>query len=383
MRLFRLFSLVVAGGAASPLGAQGSGPSPARWMPDTSRAVRIGVREGAPEYELFDATGSTRLGDGRIVVANAGAREIRYYDPGGRYLRTSGRRGGGPGEFRYLRKIYHHTADSLLAADWSAERVSLFDPAGGFVHTVSVQSVGMPAVPLDAWLEGPFWIASGAWRVPAAPVRRAVRRLPRPDGAPAFRFVLPGADGTLWIGERLPIGDDAPRWIVVDSAGRAIATLDLPPHFELHEAGTDYVLGRWRDADDVNFIHLYPLNKGPAPDRAAARLPGWLEAPRPWTEEAVSPEARTALSDLLRSLVVAQETYFADHNSYGGDVRRLKIELPPEVAVMIISAGRTGWLGAATHRDGSSVCGMAVGGDTPIGWPEGEVVCGAEARGGS
>jgi hypothetical protein len=381
MRL-RLFLFLVTATAAPRLVAQRPGTLPA-WTPDTSRAVRIGVHEGAPEYELFDATGSTRLGDGRIVVANAGAREIRYYDARGRYLRTSGRQGGGPGEFRYLRKIYRHTADSLLAADWSVERLSLFDPSGEFVRTVPAPSVGGPALPLDIRLEGPFWVATGAWRVPTDGVRRALRRLPRPDGTPAFRFVLPAADGTLWIAERLAIGDDVPRWIVIDSAGRPVATVDLPPRFELYEAGGDYLLGRWRDEDDVNFIHYYPLVKTASAGPDGARLPAWLRASHPWTEEPVTPEVRAALRGLLRNLVVAQETWFAEHGSYGGDVRLLKLELPPEVAVTIISAGRTGWLGAATHRDGSYVCGMAVGGETPTGWNEGDVVCGSEVRGGS
>jgi hypothetical protein len=170
---------------------------------------------------------------------------------------------------------------------------------------------------------------------------------------------------------------------VLDAAGRAVAVIDLPPRFELHEAGAGYVLGRWRDADDVNFIHLYPLVKSPPGPRPAPRLPAWLRAPRPWTEDAVTPEARAVLRTLLRNLVTAQESFFADHNTYSGDVRTLTLELPSEVSVSIISAGRTGWLGAATHRDGSYVCGMAVGGDTPMGWPEGDVVCGAEARGGT
>jgi hypothetical protein len=352
------------------------------WAVDTARALRIGVREGPAAYELFDVVGSTRLSDGRLVVANGGAGEIRYYDATGRHLRTSGGRGGGPGEFRRLRKIFRHTADSLLASDRSAERLSLFDPTGAFVRTVPVDSVGYPDLPLDAWLEGPFWIATGAVRVSAARVRRVLRRLSRPDGSPAFRLALPATDGTVWIGERLPVGDEPSRWLVLDSAGTLMADVALPPRFDLHEAGGDYVLGRWRDADDVNFVHRYPLVKSGMSGRGAGPPPGWLRAARPWSAEPVKPDAQAALHELLRNLVAAQEAWFADHNTYGADARALRLERPPDVAIAIISASRTGWIGAATHATTAVVCGMSVGGDTPIGWPEGGVVCGSGARGG-
>jgi hypothetical protein len=359
---------------AGSLGAQQRPAEVVRWTLDTTNAIRIGVREGAPEYELFDATGSARLSDGRIVVANAGARELRYYDPAGHHVKTSGGRGGGPGEFQYLRNIFQHTADTVLAADWMAERLSVFSPVGTFVHTVAVEDLDQADRPLGAWLLGPFWIAASTWRASRAAVSSTIRALPRPDGVPGFRFVLPGRDGTLWIAEQMAVGGDTPRWIVVGSAGEPLALVDLPARFDLHEAGSDYVLGRWRDADDVNFVHLYPIVK-PA-DAVRGRLPRWMRDARPWSPGAQTPEVRASIASLLRNLTTAQEVYFAEHGGYGDDVRQMAIEIPEGITVMIVEAGRTGWIGAATHRDAPIVCGMAVGGPTPIGWSEGSVSCG-------
>ena len=63
------------------------------------------------------------------------------------------------------------------------------------------------------------------------------------------------------------------RWTVLDEEGAPAALVQLPPHFDLYEVGADFVLGRWRDANDVNFVHLYHLeHTGSAP------APSWLSA---------------------------------------------------------------------------------------------------------
>jgi hypothetical protein len=67
-------------------------------------------------------------------VANAGSNEVRVYGVGGRHVRTIGREGAGPGEFRYPRKLWHLN-DTLLVLD--LDRASYFDTAGTFIRSVS------------------------------------------------------------------------------------------------------------------------------------------------------------------------------------------------------------------------------------------------------
>src|SRR5690606_16795253 len=77
-------------------------PEGGGWHLSPEPLVEIGVLDGAPEDQLFRVVGARRLGDGRIVVANSGTHELRFYDAQGRHLRSVGREGEGPGEFRGL-----------------------------------------------------------------------------------------------------------------------------------------------------------------------------------------------------------------------------------------------------------------------------------------
>lgn len=91
--------------------------------------------EGAAEYQLFEVQGAARLSDGRIVVANAGTHELRFYSGTGEHLRTVGGEGGGPGEFQNIRTLAGLEGDSLLVYDWGQRRVSMFDATGAFVRS--------------------------------------------------------------------------------------------------------------------------------------------------------------------------------------------------------------------------------------------------------
>jgi hypothetical protein len=78
--------------------------------------LEIGVIEG-PEELVFAAIESVvRLPDGTVAVSDAGATRISLFDADGAFLRSWGRQGDGPGEFRSLSRIYPLGRDSLMAA---------------------------------------------------------------------------------------------------------------------------------------------------------------------------------------------------------------------------------------------------------------------------
>ena len=65
--------------------------------------------------------------------------------------------------------------------------------------------------------------------------------------------------GRLWI-VRTPLPWDAARRCdVLDAAGRFLGSVTLPPRFTLFQVGTDFILGRARDADDVEQVQVYRL----------------------------------------------------------------------------------------------------------------------------
>ena len=120
--------------SSAPAWSEGEG-----WTLGAAPSVEIGVVEGAPEYQLGTVMGALRLASGEIAISNAASQEVRFYDPAGAYLRSVGRRGGGPGEFKGLGPIQVLQGDSLFAFDILQQRLSVFSPAGDFVRSVQME----------------------------------------------------------------------------------------------------------------------------------------------------------------------------------------------------------------------------------------------------
>lgn len=64
------------------------------------REVRFGVADGAEEYLFGNVTEMAVDSDGSMYVYDAQVPALRKYDANGRFLRTFGRGGQGPGEYR-------------------------------------------------------------------------------------------------------------------------------------------------------------------------------------------------------------------------------------------------------------------------------------------
>jgi hypothetical protein len=136
--------------SASPLWREGDG-----WRLDHEPEFAIGSASGDAPYELFDVRDAVRLDDGRIVVANAGTQELRFYDNHGVHLRTVGGKGGGPGEFNELRWM-RLWRDTVIAYDPFPPRLLYFDLAGDFVRSVLYKPMenNAFAYPIDVFADG-------------------------------------------------------------------------------------------------------------------------------------------------------------------------------------------------------------------------------------
>ena len=106
----------------------------------------IGALEAAPEYQFNRVRGVVRLSDGRIVVADAGSSELRWYDPTGAHLVTAGRQGEGPGEFVALGGVALLPGDSAVAYDDALRRFTVFDGAGDLVRVNALEAEGQPGM---------------------------------------------------------------------------------------------------------------------------------------------------------------------------------------------------------------------------------------------
>jgi len=102
--------------------------------------LRIGSVFGAnPDApELFGQVISVALDeDGNTYVADFQSREIRMFNHNGDFLRTIGRRGEGPGEFRMLAGILWDRGSRVLwAVDVGGRRFNAFDRSGTVLGTL-------------------------------------------------------------------------------------------------------------------------------------------------------------------------------------------------------------------------------------------------------
>jgi hypothetical protein len=351
-----------------------------RWTIRAAPSLRIGGAEGDSLREFTRIVDAVRLGDGRIVVADAGASELRAFDAEGRFLWRQGGRGAGPGQYRAVRDVWRLPGDSVAALDGRLRRVVVVDPEGNDVRTVSVEapvharnldagaplgalgsrlvipgpapdrtgdagfnwqvhylldptdgsldSLGvfprMPRVALpgqpEAWprfgwathlaaSDSGIYMGTGQayevgyydaghslqrlirWHGPdrtitdadredyldryiersrtppgqEAAVRADLETIPEAERKPAYFGLRTDRAGNLWVRDldlawmRVP---ETVRWTVLDPEGRLIARADMPGSVLPLEIGEDYVLARWRDDADVQYVALFDLVKG-------------------------------------------------------------------------------------------------------------------------
>ncbi|MEE8060797.1 MAG: hypothetical protein V3T16_03170 [Gemmatimonadales bacterium] len=155
-------------------------------------------------------TGVRRLSSGVVVVADGGARELRFFDEGGGHIRTVGRQGGGPGEFEGLGFLSLWRRDSLVVHDGRRCTFSVFDSAGQFGRSFRLEpadSVRFPR-PVGLLLGGALVTRGFEPRdgPPAGGVSRRALPLQRFDLIGSFIGHGPRLDGDEWF--VLAMGND-------------------------------------------------------------------------------------------------------------------------------------------------------------------------------
>jgi len=101
-------------------------------------------------------------GDGRVYVADSQASDIRVFSPEGECVRTFGRSGEGPGEFRLLAGIAWQPPGFLWTIDSVAERFTVFDSLGTVLATHPLRLGPVASHPWRMWVDGVgslhFWL---------------------------------------------------------------------------------------------------------------------------------------------------------------------------------------------------------------------------------
>jgi hypothetical protein len=95
--------------------------------------------------------------------------------------------------------------------------------------------------------------------MPPAMVSQAqdmVRRAKYASQVPPYQAIVLARDGSLWVQEYTMPGGPL-RFSVHDTTGSRVAITTLPEGVRPVDIGRDYVLGIWRDDDDVEHVRLY------------------------------------------------------------------------------------------------------------------------------
>ncbi|HEY0972756.1 MAG TPA: 6-bladed beta-propeller [Gemmatimonadales bacterium] len=100
-------------------------------MPRLSLSPVVEICAGSEDVQcqFVNAMLVTAAPDGRVAVADMMG-ELREFDREGRFVRTVGARGGGPGEYRRLVAAGYDEQGRLTVLDQAAMRVQRFDTAG-------------------------------------------------------------------------------------------------------------------------------------------------------------------------------------------------------------------------------------------------------------
>ena len=107
--------------------------------------LALGDGDG-PEATTFAQLIALAVGDdGRIYVLDRQTQELRIFAASGAHVRTAGRQGAGPGEYREPNGLLWLTPDTLLVVDQRGNRYSVVDRNGEYVRSVP------RSLPFYAW----------------------------------------------------------------------------------------------------------------------------------------------------------------------------------------------------------------------------------------
>jgi hypothetical protein len=257
-----------AGGSAKPAAPPAGTPLAV----DSVARLTVGVARGDSTRELDRVVTPFLLPDGRLVVPVAGSSTIRLFAPDGELLRSLGRPGEGPGEFRSLEAAWPR-GDTIEAFDDELGRITRFPPEGPplvvRLHASPSDQAVVPGALPDGWaLYGVE--EAGTGRRDRVVVRRFAR-----DGSAAG--VIARVEGMARRLTSLGGGPDplSPRTAFAAHGGRVYVAETLTP--AIHVLGPSGRLEReirWRPtgtlSPDVAFREAVDAAVDAAgPDRAA------------------------------------------------------------------------------------------------------------------
>lgn len=211
--------------------------------------LSIGVADGAEEY-IFGEIADVALGkDGSLFVFDRQVPVVRHYDASGKFLRSFGRAGSGPGEYRSASGIATMPDGRLLVWDTGNWRINAYS-ANGDVLTQWTTPSGMSGGGTAQYSRAIFVDTSGM-----VTTRKAIHDFRnfsqrtfwlrfRPDGTPADTLHEPPATVLALVSARAgKVSTSAPvpfaptRLVAISPLGYLVAGYPNRYAFEIHQPG--------------------------------------------------------------------------------------------------------------------------------------------------
>ena len=145
------------------------------WTIDAEPLLAIGEDSAQSAPQFSRVLGLLRFADGRIVVSDAAARQLYFFDSAGRLVKTAGGPGQGPGEFGYsVLRVWPAPSGEIVVADEGALRMNVFSDTGAFIRTSRFAPLDdIPRIaPVGVFADGTV-LASGLVGPSMQPPRRA------------------------------------------------------------------------------------------------------------------------------------------------------------------------------------------------------------------
>ena len=104
--------------------------------------------------------------DGGDIFVASRNNEIKVFNMTGKYVRSIGRLGDGPGEYRTISALFPHGSSEIGVYDWSNFRLTLFSREGAYRMSAVLGMPGMEGVRSVLFIDGSYYI-----HVPSSPAQ--------------------------------------------------------------------------------------------------------------------------------------------------------------------------------------------------------------------
>ncbi len=136
MRFRRLIRTVaICAAAPALLSAQ-------QWMVEPKPLLELRGVTDAGSILFGSVNWATRLPNGSVVVADASGPALHFIDAAGKLIKSAGRAGQGPGDFRTVTWVAKCGAEGIVAWDFAQTRATVYDDAGTMRRTFALGGRG-------------------------------------------------------------------------------------------------------------------------------------------------------------------------------------------------------------------------------------------------